>query len=129
MKLLEAKIVYKLFIYLWLIVLPWSLSDCKSPQISRTFLSILADLNNTLFWMIFNCPLISNSYNPFTKLLVNVTERTSYRVKIKEREKEVSPSLSRSIVFCSLARSRYLHIFSLSFSFTLRSTGTAKSTI
>ena len=42
----------------------------------------------------------------------------------------VSTSPSFSIVlFCSLARSRYLSLFSLSFNFTLLSTGMAKSTI
>ena len=32
-------------------VFHWSLSDIKSPRISRTLLSILADLNNALVWM------------------------------------------------------------------------------
>ena len=36
----------------------WGLSDNKSPQVSRTLLSILADLNNTIGWMVSTCPLI-----------------------------------------------------------------------
>ena len=40
---------------------PLNLSDSKSPQISRTLLSILADLNNAVVWMVSTCPLISKS--------------------------------------------------------------------
>ena len=29
-----------------------SLSDSKSPQVSRTLLSILADLNNAVIWIV-----------------------------------------------------------------------------
>ena len=39
-----------------------SLSDSKSPQVFRTFLSILADLNNAVLWMSSIRPLISNSF-------------------------------------------------------------------
>ena len=42
-----------------------SLSDSKSPQVSRTLLSILADLNYALVWMVYVRPPISNSSNPF----------------------------------------------------------------
>ena len=38
----------------------WSLSESKSPQVSRTFLSILADLKNATVWMVSTCPLFSN---------------------------------------------------------------------
>ena len=47
-----------------LIVFHWSVSDSKSPQISRTLLSILADLYNVLVWMVSIRPLISNSSSP-----------------------------------------------------------------
>ena len=33
-------------------VFHWSLNDSKFPQISRTFLCILADLSNALVWMV-----------------------------------------------------------------------------
>ena len=38
----------------------WSLSDDKSTQVSRTLLSILADLNNAVAWTVFTRPIISN---------------------------------------------------------------------
>ena len=41
------------------------LSESKSPQISRTLLSILADLNNAIVWMVSIRPLISKSSSPF----------------------------------------------------------------
>ena len=50
-------------------VFHWSLSDSNSPQVSRTLLSILADLNNVVVWMVSTCPLISKSSSPFTKPL------------------------------------------------------------
>ena len=37
----------------------WSLGDSKTPQVSRTLLSILADLNNAVVWMVSTRPLIS----------------------------------------------------------------------
>ena len=40
----------------------------KFPQVSSSLLSILADLNNTIVWMISTCPLISISSSPFTNL-------------------------------------------------------------
>ena len=71
-------------------VFHWSLGDSKSPQISRTLLSILADLNNAIVWMVFTCPLISKSsslwINPFVTVL-------NALITI------VSPSLSCSTVF------------------------------
>ena len=44
----------------------WSLSDSKSPQVSRSLLRILANLNNVLIWMISYCPLIFKSSSSFT---------------------------------------------------------------
>ena len=45
-----------------------SLSDSKSPQVSRTLLSILADLSNIVVWMVSVLPLISNSSSLRTKI-------------------------------------------------------------
>ena len=45
----------------------WSLNDSKSPQVSRTLLSILADLNNAVVWMVSTCPIIFKSFSPCTK--------------------------------------------------------------
>ena len=33
-------------------VSPWKMSDSKSPQVSRTLLSILIDLNNAVVWIV-----------------------------------------------------------------------------
>ena len=50
----------------------WSLSDNKSPQVSRTLLSILGDLHNAVVWMVSSHPLISKSSNPLINLLVTI---------------------------------------------------------
>ena len=50
-------------------VFHWSLCDSKSPLVSRTLLSILADLNNAVILMVSARPPISNSSRPFTKPL------------------------------------------------------------
>ena len=54
-----------------LMVFLWSLSDSKSPQVSRT-LSILVDLSNATVWMVGTRPLISKSSSPCTNPLVTV---------------------------------------------------------
>ena len=98
-----------------------SLSDNKSPQVSRTLHSILADLNNVVVWMVSTRPLISKSSSPFTNPLVSVS-RTP-----------ITTGITVTFMFHSffnfLAKSRYLSFFSLSFNFTLWSVGTAQSTI
>ena len=48
--------------------LHWSISDSNSPQVSRTLLSILADLNNAVVWIVLACPSIFDSFY-FTNLL------------------------------------------------------------
>ena len=50
----------------------WSLSNSKFPQVSKTLLSILAELNNTIVWMVFISPLISKSSSTCIKPLVTV---------------------------------------------------------
>ena len=54
-------------------VFHWSLSDNKTPQVSRTLLSILANLNNAVVWMVSTRHLISKSSSPITNPLVTVT--------------------------------------------------------
>ena len=44
-------------------VFHWSLSDSKSRQVSRTLLSILADLNNGVVWMVLSRP--TSLWEPF----------------------------------------------------------------
>ena len=72
-------------------------SNSKSPLVARTLLCILADLNNAVVWMVFTPPLISNSSCPN----YNWYHRHLY----------VPYFLN------SLAMSRYLSLFSPSFSF------------
>ena len=102
-------------------VFHWSLSDSKSPQVSRNRLRILAVLSNAVVWIVSTRPPTSKSSWPFNNLLVIVPK---------------APIAIGTIVtfmfhsfFNSQARSRYLSFFSLSFRFILWSTGTAKSTI
>ena len=90
----------------------------KWPQVSRTLLSILAHLNNAVVWMVSTRPVISKCSSPCTNHLVTVLS-TLITIGIT--------ILSCSIVFFSpLARSKYLSLFSLPFSFTLWSVRTAK---
>ena len=102
-------------------VFHWSLSDSKSPQVSRTLLSILAVLNNAVIWMVSTHPPTSKSSSPFSNPLVTVPN-TPITIGI------IFTCMFHSF-FSSLARSRYLSFFSLSFCFILWSAGTAKSTI
>ena len=99
----------------------WSLSDCKSPQVSRTLLNILTVLNNAVVWMVSTRPPTSKSSSPFSNPLVTVPN-APITVSI------IVTFMFHSF-FNSLARSRYLSFFSLSFNFILWSAWTAKSTI
>ena len=54
---------------LMLIVSHWCLSDIRSPQISRTLLNILDDLNNAAVWIVSTFPLISKSSSLCTNLI------------------------------------------------------------
>ena len=93
-------------------VIHWSLSETKSPQVSRTVLRILADLNNAVVWM---------SSSPCDNPLVTVPREP---ITI-----DVTVTLMFPSYFNSPERFRHLSFFSLSFSFTLWSAGTAKPTI
>ena len=93
----------------------WSLSDSKSPQVSRTLLSILAVLNKIIVWMVSTRPPTSKSSSPFSNPLVTVPN-APITIGI------IFTCLFRSF-FNSLARSRYLS-FSHSFCFILWSGGT-----
>ena len=102
-------------------VFDWSLSDCKSPQVSRTLLSILTVLNNLVLWMVSSRPPNSKSSSPFSNPLVTVTN-APITIGI------ILTFMFHSF-FNSLARSRYLSFSSHPFSFILWSAGTTKSTI
>ena len=90
-----------------LTVFHWSLSDSKSPQVSRTLLSILAVLNNVVVWMFSNRLPTSKSSSPFINPLDTLPN---------------APITIGTVVTCmfhsffnSLARSRYSSFFSNSF--------------
>ena len=53
-------------------VFHWSLSDSKSPQVSRTRLRILAVLSKAVVWMVSTRPPTSKSSRPFNNPLVIV---------------------------------------------------------
>ena len=96
-----------------------SLSDIKSPQVSRTLLSILAVFNNAVVWMVSTRPPTSKSSRPFNNPSVTVPEAPI----------TIGWTDTFHCFFNSLARSRYLSFFSHSFSFILWSVARAKSTI
>ena len=59
-----------------------SLSDSKSPRLSRTLLSILADLNNAVIFMVSTRPPISNSSISFYQAF-------EYRLQLVSRSRYV----------------------------------------
>ena len=68
------------FYFLWvflplhlLVVFHLSMSDSKSPQISKNLWSILSDPNNAAVWMVLICLPISNSFSPFSKHLESIS--------------------------------------------------------
>ena len=102
-------------------VFHWSLCDSKSPQVSRTLLSILAVLDNVVVWMVSTRPPTSKFSSTLNNPLFTVPN---------------APITIDMIVTCMfhsflnfIARSKYLSFFSHFFSFILWSAGRAKSTI
>ena len=102
-------------------VFHWSLSDSKSPRVSRIRLRILAVVSNAVIWIVSTRPPTSKSSRTFNNPFIIVPK---------------VPITIGTIVnfmfhrfFNSLARSRYLSFFSHSFIFILWSAWTAKSTI
>ena len=102
-------------------VFHWSFSDSKSPQVSRTLLSILAVLSNAVIWIVSTRPPTSKSSSSFNNPLV-IEPKAPITIGT------IVTFMLHSF-FNSLARSRYLSFFSLSSRFILWSVGTAKSTL
>ena len=102
-------------------VFHWSVSDNKSPHVSRTLLSILAVLNDAVVRMVSTRTPISKSSSPVNNPLVTVLKAP---LTI-----DIIDTFMFRIFFNSLASSKYSSLFSLFFSFILWSDGTAKSTI
>ena len=63
-------------------VFNWSLGDSKSLQVSRIFLSILADLSYAIICMVSTRPFISKSFSPFINPSVIVSRAPILRVVI-----------------------------------------------
>ena len=87
----------------YLMVFQLSLSDSKFPQVSRTLLSILIDLNNAVVWMMSSRPFISKSFGPFINPLMTVS---SAPIIIG-----INVAFRFHSFFSSLVRSRYLFFF------------------
>ena len=100
----------------------WSLSDTKSPQFSRTLLSVLAVFSNAVIWIVSTHPPTSKSSRPFNNPLLTVP-------KAPIAIGMIFTCMLHFFFFNSLASSRYLSFFSHSFTFILWSAGTVKSTI
>ena len=97
-------------------VFHWRLSDSKSPQVSSTLLSIFAVSNNAVVWMVSTRAATSKSSRPFNNPLVT-EPKALITIGI------IVTFMFHSF-FNSLARSKYLSLFSHSFSFILWSAGT-----
>ena len=102
-------------------VFHWSLSDSKSPQVSKILVSILVILNDVVAWMISTRHHISKSSSPFINPLV-IVPRAQITIGI------IVTFIFHS-VFNSLARSRYLSFFYFLSFFILWTDGIAKSKI
>ena len=104
-------------------VFHWSLSDSKSPQVSRTPLSILAFLNNAVVWMVSNRPPTSKSSSSFNSPLV-IVPKAPITIDI------IITVMFHVFFFNSQGQGQGTYtFFSLSFSFIRWLAGTAKSTI
>ena len=90
----------------------------RSPHV---FFSILANFNNVVIQMVSIHPLIFNSSNPLSKPLKTVPSTPV--------PSAITVTFMFHNFFSSLAKSKYLSLFSLSLFFTLWSAWTAKSTI
>ena len=104
-----------------LMVFRLRVSDSKSPQVSRTLQSILSVFNNAVVWVVSTQAPTFKSSGPFNNPLVTVPNAP---ITIS-----IIVTFMFHSFFNSLARSRYLSLFSHSFNFILWSAGTKKSTI
>ena len=89
----------------------------QSRQVTRILLSILADLNNAVVWMVSTRPLVSKSSSTCTNTLVSL-QNASITMGITDN------FVFQRFFLNPLSRYRYQSLFSASFSFTLWSAGT-----
>ena len=85
----------------------WKLSDNKYPQVFRTLLSILADINNVVVWMVFTLPFILISSTHCTNILVTVP-RAAITIGI-------NVTLIRFLLYCFFFSSYILILLRYSF--------------
>ena len=105
------------------VVFHWSGNDSNYLQISRTLLSILGDLNNAVVCGVSILSLIFQFFQFFCKpseTIPSATTTTSIRVTLMFH-------CFCCCFFSSLARSKYLSIFSFPFIFNLWSTRKTKN--
>ena len=102
-------------------VFHWSVSDSKSPQVSRTRLRILTVFSNAVIWILSTRPPTSQSSRPFNNPFDIVP-------KVPITIGTIVTFMFHSF-FNTLARSKYLSFFAHSFRFILWSARTTKSTI
>ena len=97
----------------------WSLSDWKSPQISRTLLSILADLKNAIVRMVSTLPRISESLSQEHQLLLVSTVTFMFHSFSSSRTKiQVLILLFTFLKFYSVvSQDRKIHNSAISFFF------------
>ena len=104
-----------------LMIFHWSLCGSKSPQVPQTLLSILAYSKNAEIQTALICLLISNYSSPHSKPLATIPNVP------------ITTGITISLMFhdflSSMARSKYLFLFSLFLIFTEQSAGIAKSTL
>ena len=93
----------------------WSMSDSKSSPVSRTLLSILTDLRNTVVWLVSIHRPISNAFETF-----GIVPRALITIGITVIHLFYNFLISQE-------RSKYLSLFLLSLIFTLWFAGMAKS--
>ena len=90
----------------------WGLSDSKSPQVSRNLLSIRADLNYVVVWMVLILLLISSFSILFSRLIRSVPKALF--------------TITVTVTHMFLSKI-YLSSFLISFPFPLSSSGAEKS--
>ena len=88
-----------------------NLSDSKSPQVSRALVSILADLKNPVVSIVLFCPPISSFFSPLFQVFGERSKFSNYDWYYR------LPRVSQH--FSSLAKSKYLVLFSLALVFSL----------
>ena len=89
-------------------VFHWSLSDSKSPQVSRTRLSILAILSNAVVWIVSTRPPTSKFSRPFNNPLVTVLNALITIGTLLSSF--FTPVLDLMVFHCSLSDNKYSQV-------------------